>query len=698
MLTSLPGGAVSRAIQLDASGNIYLAGTITPANPQPVQNTSDAFVAKVSADGSKVLYFTVIGGSFSDTTSALALGPDGSAYIGGSTGSSDFPVTPGALQSVYNQAGASQGFLVRVSPAGAVVNATYINGTSFTQVTGIALGKTGEIYLTGSGGPDYQVSSGLPSQGFILKLDAAMRTVLLSAYGYGGGLISLDSQGDMYLAGSAVPTSGNSPQNLPPFPAGAFQTTHGGAFCQTSAGPSGGFARLCSYQFVAKLDPAGKLLWGTYVTGTYGAVAAGMAVDAAGNVTVAGTTNSTDYPVTSGAFQTAYTAAALQPPNTTGNTGPPNSIGYVTKVKSGGTALLWSTYFGGSYQDQITGMAITPAGDIILSGRAGSGDLVFADVPDGCRPSPNQILGFVARLAADGASAAATQPIEGAPDCLYLSCTSLANYQNGWPVALRSDGSVVVGGSNGTVAAVDSSAANRVACVTDPADNAQLSSVAPGQLISIFGADLAPAEAAPNAVGVFFDGRPAPVLYASAQQINVQVPYEISGAASVRLRVVSSRIPNPVSEGRTLAVAARQPSLYLSPAALSSRYQLMSECGGKLLFGQTAIALNEDGTMNDCANPAAAGSMVTVFLNGAGVVAPALATGAIAAAPPVALSPSLDPGPFTGTMVIATTTTPGANSGVAQVQVRAGPPSALFNGPSLAGIPLRERVIQIWTR
>ena len=449
---------------------------------------------------------------------------------------------------------------------------------------------------------------------------------------------------------------------------------------------------------MAKLDPTAKLLWGTYVTGTYGAVAAGMAVDSAGNVIVAGTTNSSDYPVTAGAFQTAYTAAALQPPNMSGYTGPPNSIGYVTKVNATGTALVWSTYFGGTYQDQITGMAINPAGEILLSGRAGSNDLVFADIPDGCRPSPNQVLGFVGRLAADGRSAGATQPIEGAPDCLYLSCTGLSNYQRGWPLAIRPDGTLVIAGSNGTVASVDPSAASRIACVTDPADNAQLNSVAPGELISIFGADLASAEAGSDSVQVYFDDRPAPVVYTSAQQINVQAPYEIAGAGYVRLRVVSSKIPNPVSEGRTLAVAARQPSIFLSPAALTSGYSLLSECGGKLLFGQTAVALNADGSLNDCTNPAAAGSVVTVFLNGVGPVTPAFETGAIASAPAVPLSPSLEPGPFTGTTVISTTTVLGAITGVVQVQVRAGTPPALFNGASLAGVPLRERVIEIWTR
>jgi uncharacterized protein (TIGR03437 family) len=714
LLPPLPNAAVSKAIQLDAAGNIYVAGSLTPQHPQSPQDASDAFVAKVSADGSKLIYLTVLAGSFADAAAAIALGSDGSAYVTGSTSSSDFPVTAGALQTTFSTAGASQGFLVKVNPAGAVVYSTYINGTTYTQATGIAIGSAGEVFLTGMGGPGFPVDRGLPAQGFILKLDAGLSNVLLSIYGYGGGLIALDSQGNIYLAGNAQPIGTEIKGTpgliweLPPLSLGAFQSGHIGELCEQSTGPGGPFSAFCPYQFVAKLDATGKLLWGTYVTGTYGAVAAGMAVDSAGNVIVAGTTNSDDYPVTPGAFQTAYTAAAPQPPGSgVAFIGPPNAIGYVTKVNATGTGLLWSTYFGGSYQDQITGMAVSPAGEIVLSGRVGSSDLFFADIPDGCRPSANQVLGFVARLAPDGASAGATQLVPGAPDCLYTACQGLATYQGGWPLALRPDGTAVVAGSNGSLAFIDFSAGSRLACLADPADNAQLSSVAPGQVVSLFGADLAPAApytppggVAPssNTFGVFFNGIPAPILYSSSQQINVQVPYEIAGASTVQMQVFSKQITNPVSEARTLGVVARQPAVFLSPAALASPLPGWSTCGKSAVFGQAALALNADGTVNDCTNPASAGSAVTVFLGGFGPATPALATGAIAKGPAVALSPSLDPGPFTGTTVIATKSLPGSITGVAQVQLQAGGQTALLNGPTLAGTPLRERVILIWTR
>lgn len=637
----------------------------------------------------------------------IALAPDGSAYVTGSTGSSDFRVTAGAFETTFDLAGASQGFLVKVNPTGAAVYASYINGTAYTQLTGIALDTAGDVLLTGTGGPDYPVSSGQPAQGFVLKLDASMMKVLLSADGHGGGLMTLDSEGNIYLAGNVQPT-GQTPYMLPTLSSGAFQSTHAAAICVEAGGPGGSYEQFCSYQFVAKLDPTGKLLWGTYVTGTYGALPGGMAVDSAGNVIVAGMTNSDDYPVTPGAFQTAYSPAAPQMSPQLGPfnyyMGPPNATGYVTKVNATGTGLIWSTYFGGSFQDQIT--VVSPTGDIVLSGRAGSSDLYFADIPAACRPSANQVLGFVARMSADGASVGATQLIEGDPDCLYLSCNNLSGYQTGWPLALRPDGTVVVAGANGSVAAVDFSASSRIACLADPADNAQLSGVTPGQLIAIYGEDLGPAipntpaggvMQSTNTFGVFFNGIPAPVLYASARQINIQVPYEIAAAGRVQMLVVNND-PNPLSETRTLGVIDRQPAIFLSQAALASPFPQMSACGGATAYGQAALALNEDDTVNDCSNPASVGSAVTVFLNGAGVVTPDLRTGVIAPSPAVSIVPSLAPGPFTRTTVIATTSVPGSISGLAQVKLQDGGQSVLLNGATLAGTALRERVILIWTR
>ena len=275
-------------------------------------------------------------------------------------------------------------------------------------------------------------------QGFVLKLDAAMSKVLLSIYGLGGGPIELDSKANIYLAGSAqanVTISQGQVLTLPPFPPGGFQPTHEARFCLTlGSGPGGvGGQYSCRYQYVAKLNATGSLLWGTYVTGTYGATARGMAVDSTGNVIVAGTTNSDDYPVTPGAFQTAYSAGAPPFPVVPGSSyrDPPPATGYITKINATGTGLIWSSYFGGSYADQITGMAVDPKGDIYVSGRAGSSDLpALAGTPKGCRPAAVQELGFVVRLADDGATTGPVQLVTGAPDCSYFSCSVLSDYTN----------------------------------------------------------------------------------------------------------------------------------------------------------------------------------------------------------------------------------------------------------------------------
>jgi hypothetical protein len=96
LLATLPNGASPTATQLDAAGNIYVAGSFVPAN----KNFLSAFVAKLSADGSKLVYFTVLAGSDNDVAASLAVGSDGSASVVGSTVSPDFPVTAGALDAI----------------------------------------------------------------------------------------------------------------------------------------------------------------------------------------------------------------------------------------------------------------------------------------------------------------------------------------------------------------------------------------------------------------------------------------------------------------------------------------------------------------------------------------------------------------------------------------------------------------------
>ena len=602
--------------------------------------------------------------------------------------------------------------MVELNPAGSLVYAAVLGGSAGLA---IALDAKGAVWVSGNSASAFPATSGAVAGGpggFILKLDAALTSVLLSINGY-GGLLAFDSAGNLYIAGTV---SGGPPQGfqLPQLPAGAFQTGHATQFCSQSSGTAG-FAILCSYQYVAKLDPTGgTVAWATYVTGTYGATPVGLAVDSGGNVIVAGTTNSTDYPVTSGALQTAYAPNSPAPPDF----GPPATLapaatGYLTKLNAAGTSLLWSTYFGGSDVDHIGGLSVSPSGDIYLSGLTGSGDLPgLSGVPSGCRPTPNQALGFVAQITSDAAETSAVQLIAGAPACLYSGCSSgyLTGFDfSGWPLALRPDGTAVLAGTSGSLASVDFSVTNRLACLTDVTDNTQLSGVAPGQLIALFGTNVGPATAlvppggviaSSDSLGVFFNGIPAPVLYASEQQLNIQVPYEIAGQTTVQMQVTVTTVSPAVSESHTVSVLQRQPSVFLSADALLSDVTGSTPCGSTVQLLPAVLALNADGTLNDCANPAAGGSAVTIFLNGLGVVTPAQSTGGIASAPAQALTPSLDPNAGNQVSAVSTITSPGSISGVsqAQLQLPQNVGSTVVLWPSLAGTPVRLRQLFIWTR
>lgn len=697
-----PDGTHVGAVRIDSAGNIYIAGSVAPANAK-AGNFTDAFVAKFSGDGSQ-LYKTILTGSADDIINAIALGTDGSVYVAGRTSSSDFPITSSALQSTLGANG--QAFLAKLSPNGQVQSATYFGGGAQTSGSALAIDNTGGVYLTGTssanGFPTTPGSTGAGNGFFLAKFDAGLSKLLFATLAYGGTVLTLDPQGNIYTAAAVPaevpgPDGVNAPLETSP---GAFQ---GSVVVRTCRG-SGIVFFPCSYQFVEKLDPtATKLSYATFVTGSHGATPAGIAVDAAGNVIVAGTTNSADYPVTAEALQTVYLANAPAPPRLPSNrpfVDIPPSTGYITKLNATGTGLIWSTFFGGSVQDAVSGLIVDPNGYIYITGQANSNDLpgLSASTPDGCVPAVNQGLGFVTRLSPDGTSLSPTQLIYGAPVCTYASCSpdTQSSSSSAWALAVKPDGSAIAAGSN-TIARVDLFGSERLACLTDPADNVQLTTVAPGQVLSIFGSRIAPSRAAvPPAgsasslqgVSVTFNGIVAPVLYTSGEQINIQVPYEIAGQDSVEMQVVS--LVQGLMERKTLPVVQRQPSVFLSPDALLSDVPGNSYCGNAFSRAQHALALNADGTLNTCLHGAQPGSTVTIFMNGLGLTQPPQVTGTIVAGPPLAIAPGA-----TGTGILSTTTFPGAISGVAQVQLQ--PTSAGFAEvvPMVAGVAAREPVV-IW--
>ena len=297
-------GTEGLGIAVDAAGDAYVTGYAlhdfpTTAGAFQTIGHENAFVTKLNAAGTALVYSTYLGGNSWDEGCGIAVDAAGEAYVTGLTESSSFPTTAGAFQTSYG-GGSYDAFVTKLNAAGtALVYSTYLGGNSWDEGCGIAVDAAGEAYVTG-----YTESTNFPTtagafqtnfgggneDAFVAKLNAAGTAPVYSTYlsgkssDYGYG-IAVDAAGNAYVIGT---TFGNFPTTP-----GAFQTSFGG-------GENGGDA------FVTKLDAAGTaLVYSTYLGGNNTDCGYGIAVDAAGDAYVTGYTDSTNFPATAGAFQTS---------------------------------------------------------------------------------------------------------------------------------------------------------------------------------------------------------------------------------------------------------------------------------------------------------------------------------------------------------------------------------------------------------
>lgn len=177
-------GEVGNAVAVDSGGNAYVAGYTysTAFNGAPAggaQSTNngggDAFVAKLNANATALLYFTFLGGPSLDIGSAIAVDSSGNARIAGQTSSTGI-ATPGAAQTVL--AGGTNAFAAELNPSGsAFTYVTYLGGNHADYLTSMAVDPSGNVYLAGkTNSPNFPVVSPLqttlPANGTSLLMSA----------------------------------------------------------------------------------------------------------------------------------------------------------------------------------------------------------------------------------------------------------------------------------------------------------------------------------------------------------------------------------------------------------------------------------------------------------------------------------------------------------------------------------------------
>jgi hypothetical protein len=347
-------------IAVDASGNAYIAGqTNSPSFPAHTGTVStaglfDAFVSKLDASGSSIVFTTLIGGSSDDSALGVAVNSTGT-YVVGNTKSNNFPSTvqigPGGLLQ-------QDAFVAKLdNTTGIAQYITRIGGTGTESANGIAVDASGNAYIGGETNSTDFPTTASPIQnanagagdGFVAKLNSTGTALSYSTYlgGSSGDLvtgIALDSSNNAYVTGITVSSDF-------PVTSGAFQTT------QPGTGDNGFVTEI-------KADGSAKL-YSTYLGGSGTNDALGIAVDSAGEAYVTGNTSSSDFP----------TVNAAQKSNAGGD-----DI-FVTKFNSTGTALLFSTYYGGTLDETATGIALDSFGDAYVTGRTSSSTLPVSGAP-----------------------------------------------------------------------------------------------------------------------------------------------------------------------------------------------------------------------------------------------------------------------------------------------------------------------------
>jgi uncharacterized protein (TIGR03437 family) len=614
------------AIAVDAAGNAYLAGaTDSPDFPivggyqkqyggsTPTGTyirTGDAFVAKLNPSGNQLIYSTYLGGAEDDIAFAIAIDAAGNAYVAGATASFNFPLTPGGgeFQNTMHGLGGEpvkaccalpfwdpgDAFIAKLDPTGSqLLFSTYLGGAQDDVALAIAVDSSSNVYVAGCtisgnfpiikgslqttfGGSDPQNYAQNLGDGFIAKLNPTGSSLIYSTYLGGTGddcvtAIALDSSGDVYMTGST--DSSNMPVSQ-----GVVQPSFAGfKTIPINVEQNLGDA------FVGELNPAGTaLVYFTYLGGGRNDSGAAIALDGFGDAYVVGFTDSTDFPLSASPLQSQMA----------GDSGRHYSVnaqgdGFLAVLNPTATALLYSTYVGGSDDDALGGVVLDGKGNVYVAGGSSS---------------------------------------------LNMPVTSANAYQAKY------------GGGGDAYYAVFSGFSLAPPAITKVANaEGESATIAPNTWVEVKGTQLAPdtrtwqasdfaafnnqLPTALDTVSVTFNGEKAFVYYISSTQINVLTPPDMNvSSGSVTVQVIFNGVPSGpvvvpaqtysasffVDNGGPYVLATHAPGAGGCPAPIN----------GVCLVGPTTL-------YPGYSTPAQPGETIVIYANGFGPTTPAAVIGSL---------------------------------------------------------------------
>lgn len=587
------GDDVITDIALDAGGNAYVTG-LTESTNFPTRGAAqpgfgggeiDAFVVKLNPAGTDIVYSTYLGGDMEDQAFGIAVDTSGNAYVTGQTCSRNFPTRNARQASI---GGFCDAFVTKLNAAGSALEySTYLGGRNIDPGMAIAVDAAGSAYVVGwTQSLDFPVRNAFQAtlanigDAFVAKFNAAGSDLVFSTFLGGNHLdfaraIAVDAAGNAYVTGETRST------NFPTV--NALQPTKGESLAYGDA-------------FVTKFNPSGSaLVYSTYLGGSCDTEGWGIAVDAAGSAYVMGNTCSTNFPTVS-AFQPQYGGGEF------------SRDAFVSKLNPAGTALVYSTYLGGSGSENDENMgaiAVDANGQAYVAGMTCSTNF---PVKSALQSTPGGRCDlFITKFTAAGSSVVYSTYLGGSDtDGMYLGGMAVDAAGNAFVAGVtQSKDFPTTAGAFQTSPATDvTGSLNAIIAKLAAVSNASTASVsaasfapapvAPESIVAAFGTDLAVATQAATTtplptelVGTMVKirdsagvDRLAPLFFVSNAQVNYLIP---SGTATGDATVSISAFDGFVSTG-SLSIAPVAPGLFAANA------------NGKGVVAAIALRVKADGS------------------------------------------------------------------------------------------------------